>query len=199
MEVGDVMWRLPETTDWATQQNKHEPTRSYGEEVFEVVSELKPKACLEIGCAWGVSTLATLMGSPECSLISVDSDPTNKAISEVEANGLDDRWIFGNMKSEEFWKVNRKTFDFVYVDGSHLYKDAKIDMFEGWKVLEPGGTLMMDDFTHPHNKKADCKSGEAEYGVSLAAWELFKEKSEEIDEVSCTTRLLMFRKKNKDV
>lgn len=204
------MWKLPEITDWAKTQNKHEPTRSYGEEIFRVVRELvanhraffytEPNnkfRALEVGSAWGVSTMAILMAGAD-SLRSVDSDPTVKAINEVAANNLNDKWEFLNMKSTDYWKMVSDKFDFIYVDGSHLYGNAKEDIFAAWKLLKPGCVLMMDDFTHPKNIVGDpTRENEAEYGVSLAAWELFKEKhlAGEIEDVSCTTRLLMFRKK----
>lgn len=115
------MWRLPEKTDWMREQNLHEPTRSYAQEIFEVVRERPHSQALEIGSAWGVSALAILMGT-EAHLTAVDPDSTNHATSEVVANGYEDRFSFNLMRSDEFWPKNKQVFDLIYIDGSHLYE-----------------------------------------------------------------------------
>lgn len=48
-------YKMPETTEWAKQQNLHQPTLEYGREIYETVKKFQPKYefALEVGCAWG--------------------------------------------------------------------------------------------------------------------------------------------------
>lgn len=169
------MFKLPMHTEWMKKQMEHEPTRRYAQEITEVVKEYGYKNAVEIGCAWGVSTLAILMAG-DGKLTSVDSNPKTEAPNEVEANGFQDRWRFVGMRSEDFWKGNGDTYDLVYIDGSHLYNDVYIDLNQGWDALEPGGLLMIDDFTHKNNRHYDPAALESIYGVSYACWQLVQER-----------------------
>ncbi len=186
-----MKWLLPEKSDWMREQNKHEPTRSYGQEIFEIVQERPHFSALEIGSAWGVSALAILMGT-EAQLTAVDPDETNHAIIEVPLNGYDARWHFRLMRSDQFWQENNRTFDLIYLDGSHLYEDFKNDVFEAWKVLSPNGMLICDDICHKANRGVDTNGKFSEYGISLAAWEFVKE--HKITKIHTTTRLLYIYK-----
>ncbi len=42
-----------------------------------------------------------------------------------------------------------ESFDFVYVDGSHLALDVLQDAAMCWRLIRPGGTLVFDDYEHP--------------------------------------------------
>lgn len=179
---------LPEKTEWMRLQNLHEPTRSYGQEIYDIVAEFPYKNALEIGCTWGVSTLAILKAG-KGKLTSVDPIPITHedmhAPVEVQLNDLLSRWNYQEMRSDKFWEDNTKTYDLIYIDGSHLYDDFRNDIFEAWKVLKPNGLIICDDICHKANKNG-------EYGVSLAAWEFIKELK--IEHIHTTTRLLYIYK-----
>lgn len=189
-----MSWQMPEVTEWAKEMNAHKPTLEYGREIFELVKSVKPdyQNALEIGSAWGVSALAILMAG-KGHLTSVDKDDQAKAPIEVEANNLLERFTFRLMPSDWFFAQNSKTFDLIYVDGSHLYDNAKPDFFNAWDALEAGGLFVCDDFTHPANIRVDDNGKFSEYGVSLALWELVKEKR--ITAIGTTTRLFWTVKK----
>lgn len=185
-----MSWRMPEKTDWAREMNEHEPTRVYGEEIHDVVkaySKGRAMDVLEIGAAWGVSAAAILMANDKISLTSVDKDETAKAPSEVEANGWTDRHTFVLQTSDAFFAQNKKKFDVIYVDGSHLFENVHPDFFNAWDALKPGGLFIADDFTHMANRKVDTNGQFSEYGVSLALWMLIVEKN--ITKINTTTRL----------
>lgn len=185
-----MKWIMPEKTEWAKSCNAHEPTRSYGEEIFNITREFtkgKKVRALEIGAAWGVSALALLMGGVD-NLVSVDSDPGVKAPAEVLANGFIDKWEFKHMTSEIFFMQNTQTFDLVYVDGSHKYPTCQDDIFSGWECLNEGGILIADDFTHPKNQAVDPDST-VEYGVSYAVCNLICEKK--LKRIDSTSRLFI--------
>lgn len=184
-------WMMPEVTDWAISQNTHEATRSYGQEIYDIAKQREHTKALEIGSAWGVSAMAILMAT-DAHLYAVDPDPTNHAITEIPANKLDDRFTFYLARSEDFWKENQRTFDLIFLDGSHLYEDFKNDAFEAWKVLEPNGVVIIDDICHKANRGVDTNGKFSEYGISLGAWEFIKE--HKIEHIHTTTRLLYIYK-----
>lgn len=50
-----------------------------------------------------------------------------------------------NDMSHCFFRDNKKTFDFVYVDGGHNYDTAKNDILSSKKVLNKGGMIAVHD------------------------------------------------------
>ena len=43
---------------------------------------------------------------------------------------------------------NGLTFDFIYIDGSHLLLDCYSDLVLAWLILEKDGILAIDDYTY---------------------------------------------------
>lgn len=186
-----MSFKLPTKTDWMEQQMSQEPDRQYAEDIYTAVKLAKPeyKLALEIGAAWGISTLAILLAG-DGHLTSIDKDPTVKAPSEVEANGLNHRWAFSAQDSASFWDENRTEFDLIYVDGSHLYADVLNDLFSAWEWLKDDGVLLIDDVIHVKNRVVDVNATEMTYGIALACWELVFKKG--IQNVYTEGRLLYF-------
>jgi predicted O-methyltransferase YrrM len=49
------------------------------------------------------------------------------------------------------WKAlcefaGKKTFDFIYVDGSHQTADVLLDACLSFKLVKPGGIILFDDY-----------------------------------------------------
>lgn len=42
-----------------------------------------------------------------------------------------------------------ESFDFIYVDGSHMTWDVLQDAAMCWRLVRPGGILVFDDYEHP--------------------------------------------------
>jgi hypothetical protein len=59
------------------------------------------------------------------------------------------------MFSYDFFKKNTKTFDLIYIDGSHRAEDVFNDAIESYKVLNKGGILFFDDFLGPQTFEND--------------------------------------------
>lgn len=44
------------------------------------------------------------------------------------------------------WRGARDSFDFVYIDGSHIAKDVLADACMAWPLLKQGGVMVFDDY-----------------------------------------------------
>ena len=69
----------------------------------------------------------------------------------IECEGLTDR-ITG-IKGDSFELLiemikNNESYDFIYVDGSHLAFDCYSDLILSWKLLQKGGLLAIDDYLY---------------------------------------------------
>jgi len=167
-------WSIPVKTDWMRKQSSHEPSMEYAKDIHQVITTyFKSNSfnALEIGGAWGFSTLAILEAGAT-NLMTVDPNPEIEAHNEARANGYPNHEWF-QMRSEKFWQTTLSKFDLIYIDGSHLYEDVRNDLYEAWKILNPYGMLLIDDWDHKKNIKAENDT--TEYGVSLAAWEFFRD------------------------
>lgn len=184
-----MSWHIPVKTEHMKKQSNHAPSMSYAEDIYNVASTLKDFEALEIGGAWGFSTLALLEAGAK-HLITVDNNVLIEAANEAKANGYTNH-VWTCVRSDQFWKENSAKFDLIYVDGSHLYSDVKNDLYEAWKVLKPGGLLLVDDWDHKKNNTVDTNGEFAEYGVSLACWELFRDNP---CDIGIEGRVLWFRK-----
>lgn len=119
---------------------------------------------LEIGSFEGSSAVYFsdyMLDHPEATLNCVDPFDSNDPTTPFTMSGNDTMIRFMNnisqsknfqkitlkkMYSSEFYKTNSKTFNFIYVDGSHLVEDIKIDFRECLTILEIGGILAFDDY-----------------------------------------------------
>jgi len=67
----------------------------------------------------------------------------------IKISGLEDRITGIKMKSTivllNYIRKN-ETFDFIYVDGSHLLLDCYSDLVLSWEILEKDGILAIDDY-----------------------------------------------------
>ena len=48
--------------------------------------------------------------------------------------------------SKNFYKINTKKYDIIYIDGSHLLKDITIDFINCLNIIEDNGIIWMDDY-----------------------------------------------------
>lgn len=150
-------------------QLDHKPTLRYFNTVFHQAKISIYDNALEIGSQWGISTIAILEASKFGHLTSVDKDPCPLAENEVTKARLHGRWTFIQKPSQRALPLMKDTFlyDFIFVDGSHVYDECKQDIFDAWELLDPEGVILIDDYLHPKNK-------DGEYGVMKAANDLIK-------------------------
>ena len=63
---------------------------------------------------------------------------------DAQTFGLDTVKFKGT--TSEFFKQNKETFDFIYIDASHKKADVAKDLEESFKILNPGGVIACDDY-----------------------------------------------------
>ena len=69
----------------------------------------------------------------------------------IKMEGLEerDKGIKGDSVDILFNMIqNVDSFDFIYVDGSHLAFDCYLDLVQAWKILNHGGLLAIDDYLY---------------------------------------------------
>lgn len=186
-----MSWAIPVKTEWMESQKSHEPSMEYAKDIYRVASKKKNFIALEVGAAWGFSTLALLEAGAK-HLTSVDPNVLVHAPEEAKANGYTN-YVWTCQRSDAFWLENVDCFfDLIYIDGSHLYRDVVNDLYEAWKRLKPNGLLMIDDWDHPKNMVAEGEI--TEYGVSFACFEFWRDHLDSIIDVGIEGRVLWFQK-----
>ena len=127
---------------------------------------LKPKRTLEIGLCYGGSCLVLTashkdLGAPPVQQhTAIDPFQTeywdDVGLLLTEKAGLSGYLEFIPAKScvalAELLKAGR-TYDLVYIDGSHLFEDVFVDLYFVTRLLSPGGVVALDDSADPHIAK----------------------------------------------
>jgi hypothetical protein len=148
--------------------------KQYFLDVLQYFNETYPKALsrekinvLEIGTYTGVSLINIINAIPNSVGIGVDmwsSYNENNLLENMDALGVEKSFyknisIFGlenritGIKSDSTDALTKflkdgSTFDFIYVDGSHLLLDCYSDLVLAWIILEKNGILCIDDYTY---------------------------------------------------
>jgi predicted O-methyltransferase YrrM len=119
----------------------------------------RPSATLEVGMAWGLSTLhilaalAEIRGS-EPGAPHVVMDPFqvarygNAALRLVREVGAEAMLEFYPEPSEIVLPrmlANGRQFDLVFIDGDHRFDPGFVDFFFVHRILKPGGLVIFDD------------------------------------------------------
>jgi len=125
-----------------------------------IVTERRPRRCLEIGMAHGVASLAILEATGG-TLVSVDPNQTaefgNIGSANVVAAGWADRHEL--VEEPDYLALpallrRGERFDFVFVDGWHSFDHVVLDLFYADKLLETGGVIGFDDCQMPATRRA---------------------------------------------
>ncbi len=135
---------------------------------------------LEIGMAWGMSTLFIL----EALLENGASPGAHLAIDpyeSIEYHGAGRRNV-RDAGLEEFVEIEEQAseillprlisqgrrFDFAFIDGNHFFDNVFVDLVFVHRLLKPGGVVLFDD-TFADAVHLTCRFAETNYGYSPVA------------------------------
>lgn len=146
-------------------------SREEGEFLQQLIFKSKPNVTLEIGLAFGISTLFicdALIKTPQTCHIVIDPNqfegPWGRSwggigLYNLEKAGFKDIIEFYNAPSyqvlSQLEKAERK-IDFAFIDGWHTFDYVMVDFFYIDKMLKTGGVVIFDDANWPSIRKV-CK------------------------------------------
>jgi predicted O-methyltransferase YrrM len=144
--------------------------------VESACSFAQPTATLEIGMAWGMSTLgilSTLSESARSFHPHVVIDPwqaaryREAALLGLRRAGAETLVEFHPKASVAVLpKLSGRTFDFVFVDGAHHYSAVFCDLWLLHPLLRPGSVVVVDDVWFDDIQRA-CKFAEKNLGYRV--------------------------------
>jgi predicted O-methyltransferase YrrM len=131
-----------------------------GEHVLSI-SEIRVPLILEIGSHEGRSTVWMLRSFRNAVVYSVDPFPTSDTTSpvtqttadifeyNVRASGCKDRLVhyrhFSADALPHLAYEEQIQFDIIYIDGSHVESDVKVDLDYAHILIRPNGLIVLDD------------------------------------------------------
>ncbi|NET80054.1 class I SAM-dependent methyltransferase [Okeania sp. SIO1F9] len=134
--------------------------REEGEFLFSIInSDSTIRKTLEVGCAYGLSSLYICSGiseRPGASHTIIDPFQNTQwdgvGIKKLEEVGIDFYSLI-EKKSEfalpKLLETNEGQFDFIFIDGWHTFDHTLLDCFYTTRLLRVGGILAIDDVCFP--------------------------------------------------
>lgn len=128
-----------------------------GRYLQHLIREHRPKITLEIGCAFGISSLFICealrdVGGSKHIMI----DPWSEASRVAAANlnragfgGLFEQHIKLSFEALTELRAKGTTIDLAFIDGMHTFDYVLVDFFLTDKLLRPGGIVVIDDYSWP--------------------------------------------------
>lgn len=139
-------------------------TWQMGEEIADFHRRLQPRLSIEIGLAYGFSTLFILDSMQEGRYGQhIAIDPFQETLwhgiglQAVKDAGLKGRFKWLEERSAyalSCMERARQRAQFVYIDGSHLFDSAIIDLSLSDQILDIGGIVLVDDLWMPAVQRA---------------------------------------------
>ncbi len=130
---------------------------------YELIQKLNLQRTIEIGMAYGLSTVAICQAHRDQGIGShIAIDPfQNKewksiGLLNVKKAGLEDKLRFLEEFSHKALPqllAAGEQFDFAFIDGSHLFEDVLVDFFYIDKMLRPESFIVFDDIWMPSVRK----------------------------------------------
>jgi predicted O-methyltransferase YrrM len=134
-----------------------------GETVYRLIRTVQPEATLEIGMAYGLSTLfmcQALVDNGHGRHIAIDPFQTTQwksiGLRNVQRAKLDRVLTFRESRSHEMLPrllEQGQRLKVVFIDGCHLLDYTLLEFFYADQMLDPGGFLVMDDLWMPAIRK----------------------------------------------
>jgi predicted O-methyltransferase YrrM len=138
--------------------------RDAGSVLYHVIKDYKPKRTLEVGMAYGLSTLhicQALAENGEGLHTAIDPyqeiDYKSIGLLNVKRAELDQLLTFHQRPSHHAlaeFDAKNQNFDFAFIDGSHLFDYVLTDFLIADRILDVSGILVFDDLWMPSVRKA---------------------------------------------
>lgn len=132
-----------------------------GEFLQKIISENKFKNTIEVGCAYGISSLYICAATSQYENYShtiVDAFQTdwkNIGILNLKRAGFTSFELIEKLSEialPQLLEQNKK-YDFAFIDGWHTFDHVMIDFFYINRMLEVGGIITFHDLDMPSQKK----------------------------------------------
>ncbi len=112
--------------------------------ILATVAQIKPKRILEIGCAEGLTSIATLLASQaELTAIELDGTRAKTARENFRAFGVESRVTLHEGDAGEILPLLSGEYDLVFLDGPKVQYRRYLPEIK--RLLKSGGTLLSDD------------------------------------------------------
>ena len=134
---------------------------------------------LEIGVFEGRSVVwmvENVLTDPSSELVAIDifADPEDleeRFRSNLKMSGFKGKTTVVRGRSQQALQaLPLRSFDIVYVDGSHTLDDTFSDMILSWELLEDGGLLILDDYEWKYDIADDLRPKAAIDAFVNAFW-----------------------------
>lgn len=117
---------------------------------YNYINDSKPLVFLEIGSCEGYTAvwlLDNILVGPQDRLICLEPDVSDLLIENLSHHG-EKAFIKKEYSHKQLsvYKSRRNYFDFIYIDGDHNAAGVLEDMVLAWRILKPGGILLVDDY-----------------------------------------------------
>ena len=129
---------------------------SHSYNFFSVLKKFNNFNYLEIGAFEGNSSMFVARKFPNAKIYCVDNwhgteEYENLKFSNIEKNFDVNTKEFNNIiklktLSDDFFETNKKKFDAIYIDGYHKGSQVIKDFKNSWRILNPKGILIFDDY-----------------------------------------------------
>lgn len=129
---------------------------SYTEALYKLLRERQPKSVLEVGMAYGLSSLAIAcaLEGREARFISIDpfqhTQWSGVGVANVARIGVPHELVqdFSHVALPRLLAEGLR-LDFGYIDGNHTFEAVLVDFFYIDKMLEVGGLVAFNDAGWP--------------------------------------------------
>ena len=160
----------------------------------EMIRSARPQVSVEVGCAYGISSLYICEALREVNAAKhIIMDPYQH--TEWEGIGLANLRRAGYLDIVDFHEVashqclsrlteERVTVDFAFIDGNHVFEYVLVDFFLIDKLLRPGGIVVLDDLSLP-SVRSVCR-----YVLSSLRYQCIGPQSRELPERTASRNLL---------
>lgn len=137
----------------------------------EMIRKIRPKVSVEVGCAYGISSLYICEALREVNASKhIIIDPYQNfplgrgplsgfdgiGLANLRRAGYSDIVDFHDVPSYQYLArldQDGTKIDFAFIDGAHTFDYVLVDVFLIDKLLRPGGVVILDDFSYPAIRK----------------------------------------------